>query len=179
MSRVAVVYGQFGQIADPINLPHFNDRLKAAGVETILVQHTDTQQVYDWLHGYPGKCGVVGASLGAGVAPIMAGYLKPQKVNFVGGFQPSDWDPVMHPVSIQSGSDVITKAVTVPNNVLNALCFRNPVIGSTGGLGHATYVIDPDNQITDLRVVERVDVHPGDFGDAQDIMFNAVMEYLK
>ena len=179
MSRVAVVYGQFGQIADPINLPHFNDRLVQAGVETILVQHTDTQKVYDWLRSYTGTIGVIGASLGAGVAPIMAGYLKPKLVQFVGGFQPSDWDPVMHAVNLRSGDDIITRAVTVPSNVVHALCFRNPIVAATGGLGHATYVLEQDPATTKLQIIERNDLHPGDFGVAQDTMFNAVMEYLK
>jgi hypothetical protein len=178
-ARVAVVFGQFGQIADPINLPHFEQRLKDAGLETILVQHTDTQLVYNFLHAYTGNVGVVGASLGAGVAPIMAGYLKPKLVQFVGGFQPSDWDPVMHEVNLRSGDDVITKAVTVPSNCVHALCFRNPVVAATGGLGHATYVLGAGNTTTKLQIVERLDVHPGDFGVAQDTMLNTALEVLK
>lgn len=175
--RVAVVFGQFGAMADPVNLPAFKARLDAAGVETILVQHTDTQKVYDFGHGYTKPFGIIGASLGAGVAPIMAGYLKPLAVDFVGGFQPSDWDPVMHPVLIKSGLDIITRAVTVPSNVIKALCFRNPVVVGTGGLGHATYVLDSAK--TELQVIEREDVHPGDFGPAADQMFTAAMEALK
>ena len=175
--RVAVVFGQFGAAADPVNLPHFRDRLAQAGVETILVEHTDTQKVFDFGRGYTKPFGIVGASLGAGVAPIMAGYLKPLAVDFVGGFQPSDWDPVMHAVCIKSGLDVITRAVTVPANVITALCFRNPNFALTGGLGHATYVLDDAR--TKLQVIEREDPHPGDFGEAQDQMFDACMEALK
>ena len=135
-----------------------------------MIQHTDSQQAYrDFLRiAFSGFVGIVGASLGAGAAPIIAGYLDKKKVDFIGGFQPSDWDPVMHEVSIQSGSDLITRAVNVPPNVVNALCFRNPVIALTGGLGHATYVLAPGNTTTKLEVIERMDAHPGDFGVAQD-----------
>lgn len=177
-ARIAVVFGQFGAAADPVNLPHFRDRLAQAGVETILVEHTDSKKVFDFLRGHNGSCAVVGASLGAGASPIFAGYLRGQTVDFVGGFQPSDWDPVMHAVSIQSGVDLITRAVTVPENVRDALCFRNPVAATTGGLGHATYVLDSNNKTTKLTVVERADVHPGDFGEAQDAMFAAVKKAL-
>lgn len=177
-SRIAVVFGQFGQIADPVNLPSFQQRLQQAGADTILIEHTDSQKAHDFLHGFAGFVGVVGASLGAGAAPIFAGYLDKQKVDFVGGFQPSDWDPVMHEVSIQSGADVITRAVNVPVNVANALCFRNPIIAATGGLGHATYVLAPGNIITKLTIIERDDIHPGDFGVAQDTMFNRVMALI-
>lgn len=178
-ARVAVVFGQFGQVADPVNLPTFEQRLQKAGAETILVQHTDSQSVYNFLYGFAGFVGIVGASLGAGAAPIFAGYLKPAKVHFVGGFQPSDWDPVMHEVSIQNGTDLITRAVDVPATVLNALCFRNPVVATTAGLGHATYVLAPGNTTTKLSVIERTDAHPGDFGIAQDTMFVHVMALIQ
>lgn len=175
--RIVVVFGQFGAMADPINLPAFNQRLIAAGFETILVQHTDTQKAYNFLKNQSGFRGVVGASLGAGVAPIMAGYLAPGAVNFVGGFQPSDYDPVMHAVNIPTTSgDVITRAVSVPSNVLYALCFRNPVVVATGGLGHAAYVLADGNTQTQLRTIERNDVHPGDFGESQSDMINAIVE---
>ena len=178
-ARIAVVFGQFGQLADPVNLPAFQQRLKQAGAQTILVQHTDSQQAYDFLRMFSGFCGIIGASLGAGAAPIMAGYLNKKKVDFVGGFQPSDWDPVMHEVSIQSGADLITRAVNVPANVTNALCFRNPVFAATGGLGHATYIRAPGNAVTSLEVIERNDMHPGDFGVAQDMMFDRVAGLIK
>ena len=175
-ARAAVIFGQFGAAADPINLPAFEKRLADAGIQTILVQHTDTQKVYDFLHAWKGKVGIFGASLGAGIAPICAGYLQPRLVNFVGGFQPSDYDPVMHQVALRSVSgDEITRAVSVPNNVLEALCFRNPVAAATGGLGHATYVATGAVQ---LRVIERNDPHPGDFGEAQDEMFEAATQAL-
>ena len=177
-ARIAVVFGQFGRLADPVNLPAFNQRLQQAGAQTILVQHTGSQQVYDFLRAFSGFCGIIGASLGAGAAPIMAGYLDTKKVA-VGGFQPSDWDPVMHEVSIQSGADLITRAVNVPANVTDALCFRNPVFAATGGLGHATYIRAPGNVTTKLTIAERDDMHPGDSGAAQDAMFSWVTGLIK
>ena len=46
-------------------------------------------------------------------------------------------------------------------------------------LATRSYVLDPENQITELQVIDRVDVHPGDFGPAQDIMFDRIMELSK
>lgn len=171
--RAAVVFGQFDAAADPVNLPQFENKLKVSGFETVLVQHTDTQKVYDFLRGYKQFTAIVGASLGAGVAPIMAGYLRPDQVNFVGGFQPSDWDPVMH-------TDPATglRAVSVANNVSNAMCFRNPIAAATGGLGHAIYVLAPGNQVTKLEVIERPDIHPGDFGVAADQMLARILSLV-
>ncbi len=161
--KVVVIFGQFGAAADPVNLPHFNNRLVGAGFQTILIEHTDSQKAYDFLRHYAGFKAIVGASLGAGASPIFAGNLKPATVDFVGGFQPSLWDPVMR-----------NGAVTVPDNVKYAVCFRNPVVAATGGLGAATYVLDPSNKTTKLSVIERNDVHPGDFGVAQDTMFSEI-----
>jgi hypothetical protein len=183
-ARIAVVFGQFGVAADPINLPHFRDRLMQAGAKTILVQYTDSQQVYDFLHPFSGPSAIVGSSLGAMSSVVFAGYLHPQEVDFVGGFQPSDYDPSGHSVNIplyhdneQIPYDTVTRAIEVSNNVREALCFRNPVIAATGGLGHATYIAaDPTK--TNLTVIERPDVHPGDFGVAQDMMFAVVAKIM-
>lgn len=167
--RCALLFGQFGVIADPYNLPHLRDRLVSAGFETILVEHTDTQKVYDFLHGFKGFAAILGSSLGAGAAPIEAGYLSPQVVDFVGGFQPSDWDPVMHTDSV-----TMLRTVNVPVNVKEAMVFRNPLVAATGGLGHATY--KTQGLTTKLTVIERPDPHPGDMPPAQDIMFNKIVE---
>lgn len=164
--RCAVVFGQFGVAADPVNLPHFRDRLAQAGIETILVEHTDSQKVFDFKPD-----AIVGASLGAGAAPLFAWYLKPHPIRFVGGFQPSDWDPVMQ---LDAEGQ---RYVSVPDNVKEALCFRNPNPAATGGLGHATY--KADSSATKLEVIEREDVHPGDFGEAQDMMVARVLGALK
>lgn len=181
-ARVAVIFGQYGAAADPANLPAFRFRLTSSGVETILVEHFDSQKVFSFLHGFDGFCATVGASLGAMSSVVCAGYLHPQTVHFVGGFQPSDFDPsgytVNIPVETEFGPDVITRAIEVPVNVREALCFRNPQIAMTGGLGHATFIA-ADPQKTKLTVINRLDVHPGDFGEAADTMFNAIMELAK
>jgi hypothetical protein len=173
MPRAAVIYGQFGVAADPINLPTFRNRLAAAGIETTLVEHYDRQKVYDFFRGYEGKRGIFGSSLGAGASPLYAGDQKPHPVDIVGGFQPSDWDPIMH-------LDPVTKlkTVIVPSNVKHAICFRNPVFAITGGLGHAIYKAEEPSK-TMLEIKEREDVHPGDFGPAQDYMFDAAVKALK
>lgn len=181
-ARAAIIFGQFGGIADPVNLPAFRVRLAGANIGTILVQHTDTQKVYDFLKGFGGVRIIVGSSLGAMASVVNAGYLAPTPIHFVGGFQPSDWDPSGHTVNIplhHDGNpmpyDVVTRAIEVPANVRQAICFRNPVVGATGGLGHATYLAaDPSK--TKLEVIERLDVHPGDFPPAADTMFNRIIE---
>lgn len=172
------MFGQFGAAADPLSLPQFRTRLANANIGTILVQHTDSQQVYNFLKDFDGFRGIAGASLGAMSSVVCAGYLSPMAVHFVGGFQPSDWDPSGHEVNIQDGPDLITRAITVPTNVREALCFRNPIVGATGGLGHATYVA-ADPHKTKLTVINRLDAHPGDFGEAADIMFNKIVELSK
>lgn len=169
-----VIWGQFNEAADPINLPHFRDRLTLAGWDTILIDHMDSKSAVAFLRRPFRFKSVVGASLGAGAAPLMAGYAC-VPIDFVGGFQPSWWDPVMHSVNIPHDPEPITKAVTVPTLVKVALCFRNPIFAATGGLGHATY-IKSDASKMKLTVIDRPDVHPGDFGEAQDIMFNTVTE---
>lgn len=180
MSRVAVVFGQYGALADPANLPAFNARLLQAGIETILIQHYDSKSAYDFLHNYEGKKGLIGASLGAMSVLVFAGYLQPETIDFCGGFQPSDYDPSGHQVLIKENDppDVITRAITVPRNVKKALCFRNPIAAATGGLGHATWIKDSNNTTTMLAVLKRLDIHPGDFGDAADQMFKAATAEL-
>lgn len=166
--RVAVVFGQFGAAADPVNLPHFRDRIAQAGHETILIEHTDSQQAYDFRPD-----AMIGASLGAGAVVLFAQYLHGHPIRFLGGFQPSAWDPVMtKPV----GSPPY---VVVPANVSQALCFRNSNFAMTGGLGYATWIKDAANQVTKLEVIDRPDVHPGDFGEAQDIIVQRTLEALK
>lgn len=177
-SAVVCVFGQYGEAADPINLPHFKDRLLAAHVNAILVQHYDSKIAYNYL-SRPWKFkALVGSSLGAMSAVVFAGYLAPRPIDFVGGFQPSDWDPSGHTVCIEDGEDTITRAIEVPSNVLQALCFRNPIFAATGGLGHATYVLGVHDIKTQLEVIKRNDPHPGDFGEAQDIMFQRIMDSI-
>ena len=69
--------------------------------------------------------------------------------------------------------------VSVPDNVVSALCFRNPVAAATGGLGHAIWKLADGNTRTKLTVIERPDIHPGDFPPASDTMFAAAMDAIK
>lgn len=178
MSRCAVVFGQFGAAADPTNLPAFNQRLIAAGIETTLIQHDDTDGAVNFMRGYSGKIALVGASLGAMSVVVFARYLAPEGVNFLGGFQPSDFDPSGVTVAIPDGDDLITRAIYVPPTVKEALVFRNPVVAMTAGFGHATWLAD-DPERTKLTVIKREDVHPGDFGEAANEMYAAVTAALK
>lgn len=179
-ARIAVVFGQFGFAADPVNLPTFNKRLQNAGIETILIEHDDTKEAFAFLHGYAGKKGLIGASLGAMSVIVFARYMPQDEFAFAGGFQPSDYDPsgVNLLIAEQDPPDLITRGIYVPRNVKTALCFRNPVIAATGALGHATWLAE-DATATKLTVVKRLDAHPGDFPPAADQMFDAVVEAMK
>lgn len=178
--RVAVVFGQLGAAADPVNLPLFRQRLNDAGVETVLIQHDDTNGAVRFLRGYAGKKGLIGASLGAMSVIVFARYMPEDEFAFAGGFQPSDFDPSGVDVKIVETDppDVVTRAIYVPKNVKTALCFRNPAFAGTGGLGHATWIAD-DPKVTRLTVVKRLDIHPGDFPPASDEMLAAALEELR
>lgn len=179
-ARCAVVFGQFGRAADPIQLPMFNKRLQSAGVETVLIEHDDTKGAYAFLRGYAGKKGMIGASLGAMSVIVFARYMPDDEFAFCGGFQPSDFDPSGVSVEFEETDpdDLITRAIFVPKNVKTGLVFRNPVVAMTGGLGHATWIAD-DIEATKLTIEKRLDAHPGDFPPAQDQMLQAALAALE
>ncbi len=99
-----------------------------------------------------------------------SGDLTDGPVDFVGGFQPSDWDPIAQ-------GPLHNKTVTVAKNVLVAHCIWNPAFIETGGLGNAHYVITPGAK-TKLTTTEHHGAHPDDWGYSQDLMFNHVMQLI-
>lgn len=166
--RVVVIYGMGGSIFDPkYGEAYLTERLKQAGfdVGASPYQHTDRQAIYDFLHGYNGFIAIVGDSLGAGCAPLFARDLHPHRVDYIAGFQPSVYDPVMHG----------TGEVSVPDNVVTAHCIRDPVWFDTLGLGYATWTADNPHK-TKLTITEHRAQHPDDYGVAQDWVYEEVVK---
>lgn len=88
-------------------------------------------------------------------------------IDFVGGFQPSLYDPRVH-----------NGVIAVPTNVVKAHCIYDPNFVDTGGLGAARYVLPPGSK-TILTVTQHPGAHPDDWGVSQDMMFNDVVACLK
>ena len=152
-------------------LPTFKTRLEGIGCEVIIVPHTGSQASYDFLKGFVGFKGIFGDSLGAGAANAFAEN-QGVEIDFVGGFQPSNYDPLCK-------YDPVAKlyCIQVPRNVKFAHCFRNPNWFETGGLGNATYERVPGDKQPCLVTLHN-GVHPDDWGYTQDIMFNQVKGML-
>lgn len=64
--------------------------------------------------------------------------------------------------------------LTVPDNVIEGVEIYNPYWWETFGLGDDPWALAPGNKRTKLRNVPIAAPHPGDFGVAQDIVFNYI-----
>jgi hypothetical protein len=171
--RVALIGGQGYPLTETqAGLPTLKKRLNTVGIDTGQgpFKHTDRQQIRDWLYGFKGFRALIGDSLGAGVAALYAGDLD-GSVDFVGGFQPSAWDPV-------GQGPINDRVIVVSFKVKVAHCIWNPSFVETGGLGNAHYVITPGSK-TDLTTTEHHGAHPDDWGYAQDLMFNHLYQLAK
>jgi len=167
-ARIALIGGQGWPLTETMaGLPALATRLVAAHVEVQTFAHDARQAIRDWLWHYAGFRGLIGDSLGAGASALYAGDLTDGNVDFVGGFQPSAWDPIgQGPVS--------DRTILVAANVLVAHCIWDPAFIDTGGLGNAHYVL-PAGSKTKLTTTEHHGPHPDDWGYAQDLMFAHVM----
>lgn len=148
-------------------LPTLQNRLRSIGADTIIVTHTDSQPAYDFMVGFNGFKAYIGSSLGAGAAADFAKQLK-DEVDFVGGFQPSNYDPLAR-------WDPVTQLwyIQVPQNVKAAHVIRDPLWIQTFGLGNATYErVEGDRQ--PLLITTHEGAHPDDWGYSQDLIFNQV-----
>ena len=169
-ARIALIGGQGWPLTEtPAGLPALSARFKARGVEVQTYAHDARQAIRDWLHGFKGFRGEIGDSLGAGSAGLFPGDLEGD-VDFAGGFQPSDWDPIAQ-------GPLTDRVVVVAKNVRFAHCIWNPAFVETGGLGNAHYVITPGSK-TILTTTEHHGTHPDDWGYSQDLMFNHVMQLI-
>ncbi len=171
-ARIALIGGQGYPLTETAaGLPALKSKLNAHGVDTGEgpFPHTARQQIRDWLHGFKGFRGLIGDSLGAGASALYAGDLDGY-VDFVGGFQPSAWDPIAQ-------GPMTNRVVVVARNVRVAHCIWDPAFIETGGLGNAHYVLSP-GATTKLTLTEHHGAHPDDWGYSQDLMFNHVMQLI-
>lgn len=146
-------------------MPSFKTRLEALGAETILVNWSHRQEVYNFLDSANGFRALAGDSLGAGSAAQYAGDLK-GGVDFVAGFQPSAYDERSH-----SGH------ITVAANVARAHCIYDPVWIDTMGLGYSQYITAPGAK-TILLVTQHRGAHPDDWGYSQDLIFYEIKKLI-
>jgi hypothetical protein len=181
--HIALIGGQGWPLTETLaGLPTFARRLAEMGVEVQTFAHTARQAIRNFLdeaadwhsvsgHPWPPGSfwrGLIGDSLGAGAAALYAGDVK-GPVAFVGGFQPSAWDPI--------GQGPLTdRTIRVANNVLVAHCIWDPVFVDTAGLGNAHYVAGPT---TRLILTEHRGAHPDDWGYAQDVMLEHISRLLQ
>jgi hypothetical protein len=105
------------------------------------------------------KIAIGGDSLGSNEAVAIANALKGKRdIDLLFGFQRSDY-------GVQG---------TVPSNVIQAVDIYNPYWWQTLGLGNDPWTLEPGNTRTKLLSVPIAAPHPGDFGVAQDIVFNYI-----
>lgn len=168
-SRVALIGGQGWPLTETAaGLPALAKRLQAVGVEVNTFAHDARQQIHDYLAGFVGFRGLIGDSLGAGAAALYAGDIS--QADFVGGFQPSAYDPI-------GQGPLNDRTITVAKNVAVAHCIWDPVFFDTFGFGYAHYVVAPGAK-TKLTVTEHRGAHPDDWGYSQDLMFNHLMQCI-
>lgn len=165
-ARIALIGGLGWPATETVaGLPTLARRLQTRGVEVQTFAHDARQAIHDWLNDFDGFRGLIGDSLGAGASALYAGDLHGD-VNFVGGFQPSAWDPIG-----QGPTD--NREIVVAKNVEVAHCIWDPVFADTAGLGNAHYIITP-GATTKLTLTEHRGAHPDDWGYSQDLMFSHV-----
>jgi hypothetical protein len=170
-SRIALIGGQGWPLTETAaGLPTLEQRLKAQGVEVQTFAHDARQQIHDWLPYGDSLLGLIGDSLGAGASAVYAGDV-PCAIGFVGGFQPSAWDPI-------GQGPLNDRQIVVAKNVLVAHCIWNSNFAMTGGLGNAHYVVAPGAK-TRLTITDHPGAHPDDWGYSQDLMFTHVMLCIK
>ena len=165
--RIVLMYGMGGALVEwwANGNRLLETRLRAIGFQTLLVNWNERQKAYDFLHGHTGKIALCGDSLGAGSAAQYAGDHQ-RAVDFVGGFQPSDYD-----------TRAKRKTILVPLNVVRAHCIYDPRFVDTLGLGQSQYVLPPKSK-TILTTTQHPGAHPDNWGVAQDIMFNDIKAHV-
>lgn len=166
-ARIALIGGQGWPLTETeAGLPTLEARLRAKGIDARTFAHDARQPIHDFLNVTVDFRALIGDSLGAGASALYAGDLRDQ-MDFVGGFQPSAWDPI-------GQGPINSRIIVVARNVLVAHCIYDPNFADTGGLGNAHYVITPGSA-TRLTVTAHYGAHPDDWGYAQDLMFTHVM----
>ncbi len=172
LRKIAIIFGLGGGWLDPRGGEvYLAERCKSIGLTVGgPFSYTDGQGVYDFLKEADWRA-IVGDSFGADFGPQYAGTLAPLKVDYLAGFQPSDYA-----ANIQTDADG-TKYIPVPANVLTAHCIRDPDWIDTGGLGYAAWKAVSKN--TRLLITEHRGAHPDDTGYAQDLVFSEIKSLIE
>jgi hypothetical protein len=172
MNARFALYGGMGYplTETPAGMPAMARHLQGFGVECQIFAHDARQEGYNYLHAFAGVRGLVGDSLGAGSSALFADDIK-GLVDFVGGFQPSDWDPI-------GKGPINNRYIVVAPNVRYSHCIWDPYFLDTFGLGNAHYVIAPGAK-TILSETRHRGAHPDDWGYAQDVMLAHIEMILK
>lgn len=157
MKKLAIVYGLGGGWLDPRGgEDYLLARCKAVGlaVPDKPFSYSDSQDIHDFLREADWR-GIVGDSAGATFMGQYATDLKPLRIDYVVGFQPS--------ADMGLGSTVF-----LPTNIAYAHVIRDPFWMDTGGLGWAKWVAQ---RPTILVETDHRGAHPDDYGPMQDLIF--------
>jgi len=149
----------------PWGMPRLKSRFEALGYEVLLVNWAERQQVYNFVQG-DGPLAYLGDSLGAGSAAQYPGDIK-RPVQFVGGFQPSEYDARSRNIQI-----------TVAGNCELAHAVFDPWWMDTAGLGYARYARAADSKTIVLNTEHR-GAHPDDWGWSQDLLYHHAVSQLE
>lgn len=168
LNRIFVSYGLGGVVFDPPNGERLLiSRLKAIGASTQRspYQWSDVQTIVDAILAAP-KDAIIcvgGDSLGANEAPAIAQALRGKRtIHYLFGFQRSQY-------GVQ---------VDVPDNVLVADSIFDPNWFDTFGLGDDPWRLAAGNKRTNLRNIAIRAMHPDDYGEAQDLVFDRIKSLI-
>jgi hypothetical protein len=161
-------FGQFGELADPITgLRRLTTRLHEVGVHTMRSPYhwSDNNTIVGEVIAAPKEVKIVvgGASLGDNEAVEIANQLQGKRdIDLLFGFQRSKFG----------------RQFEVPNSVIKAIEIHDPNLLSDP-FGDDPWVLAKGNTRTILRNIPIDAPHPGDFGVAQDIVFNAIKQLVQ
>lgn len=139
-------------------------RFKSIGliVPAVPFHYADSQGIYNFLSEADWR-GSVGDSFGADYEVNDFGKLP---IDYCAGFQPSMY-----------ANDVRGGTITLPANIKQAHCIRDPDMIDTAGLGYATWVA-ADPKKTLLITTEHRGAHPDDTGYTQNLVFAEVKQLI-
>lgn len=157
LRKVAIIYGLGGGWLDPTGgEATLLARCKAAGfiVPPAPFDYTDSQDIHDFLLDADWRA-AIGDSAGATFMGEYCESLKPLRIDYVAGFQPS--------------ADMgLGATIPLPTNIAYAHVIRDSNWADTGGLGWAKWV--PSAPTVFVETDHR-GAHPDDTGPMQDLIF--------
>jgi hypothetical protein len=163
--KMAIVFGLGGGWLDPKGGEvYLLAKFKTIGliVPPTPFNYADSQGIYNFLETADWR-GSVGDSFGADYEVNDFGQLP---IDYCAGFQPSMY-----------ADDVRNGTITLPTNIKQAHCIRDPDWADTAGLGYAQWVA-ADPKKTRLLTTEHRGAHPDDTGYAQNLVFAEVKQLI-